>query len=661
MTRRQESGPSIFACNCVSMHVQHTHADVQHPVDRKSPSILGTHAVNETRFQFDHSTHNYQSDTGNAPTINVLNAFTTGSPTVGVSYTTLNEWEVTNMTTYTHGAHVIKWGGRFRHNSVADSAPSNFYGTITFAGGVAPVLDANNQIVPGQTENISSIEQYRRTLLFEQLGYTPAEVRMFGGGASQFSIAGGVPLTNVSQFDAGVFVNDDWRVKPNFTLSYGLRYEAQTNSGDLRDFSPRLSFAWGLGGTAKKPAKSVLRAGFGVFYDRLADSLALSALRYNGLTQQQYVVQDPDFYPNVPLASTLVGNLKSTTIDQLSNSIVSPYNAQMNIGIDRSLPKNITVAVNYIYSHTDHALITRNINAPYVAYGGAQPYGPAAGNIFLYESSGQGRQNQLVTNVNARMNRKVQLFGFFTVQNAHSDTDGLGTSPAYSYNMADEWGRSSFAPTVRAFVGGSVTIWKQISLAPHITAQTGTPFNIITGVDSNGDTLFTERPSLATAPGPGVVVTKYGMFNLNPGPNDTIIPRNYAVGPASFFVNLRISRTWGFGERTTSSGPTPGQGGPPGGGGGGGGGHGGGAMMMGGGGGPRGMGGGGNTTGKRYNVTLAASGRNIFNRVNYLPPNADLSSPAFGTYTAISGGGFGAGSNEGSSNRRIDFSLRFTF
>jgi hypothetical protein len=80
-------------------------------------------------------------------------------------------------------------------------------------------------------------------------------------------------------------------------------------------------------------------------------------------------------------------------------------------------------------------------------------------------------------------------------------------------------------------------------------------------------------------------------------------------------------------------------------------------MMMGGG----GRGGGGNVTGKRYNLTLAASGRNIFNHVNYLPPNADLSSSRFGEYTAISGGGFGGGGGAGSSDRRIDLSLRFTF
>jgi hypothetical protein len=651
-------------------------------------SIIGTHAVNETRFQYDHN-HDHQDATGTLPTINVLSAFTSGSPSIGLSYTSLNELELSNMTTYTHGSHVFKWGGRARHYSVNDAAPTNFNGTFTFAGAYAPVLDPNNPTAlpavvcstPGTAgcANISSIEQYRRTIFYEQLGYTPAQVRLFGGGASQFSLANGQPLSSVNQFDIGIFANDDWRLKPNFTLSYGIRYEAQTNSGDLRDFSPRLSFAWGLGGSAKKPAKSVLRAGFGVFYDRLADTMTLAAIRYNGITQQQYAVRDPSALdnpalfglfttpgvaPSIPTSSALSGFVQSASRTQISNSIVSPYIAQMNVGIDRQLPKNITVAVNYIYSRTDHSLLTRNINAPILALNGAQPYGAAAGNIFLYESAGQARQNQLVVNVNARINRRVQLFGFYVAQNAHSNTDGLATSPAYAYNESTEWGRSSFAPAQRLFLGGSVTIWKKISLAPHVTAHTGVPFNIVSGVDANGDTLFTERPSLATnLSAPGVVATRYGNFNLNPGPNDALIPRNYATGPASFFVNLRVARTWGFGERATASGPSQGDsgGGPPRGGGGrGGGGGGGGPMMMGGGGGPRGMGG-GDATGKRFNVTLSASGRNILNHVNYGTPVADLSSPQFGTYNTISSGGFGPGGGGASSNRRLDLALRFTF
>lgn len=645
-------------------------------------AVLGTHAVNETRFQYDHNRNYQNANTGTLPAINVSGAFIDGSPSIGLSWTTDNMFELSNMTTYTHGAHVMKWGGRMRHYSVGDASPTNFNGTYSFAGAYAPILDANNNpLSPGVTcsaanpnaaacMDITSIEQYRRTVYFLSKNMSLPAIRLLGGGATQYTVAAGNPIVDVGQFDIGIYAQDDWRIKPNFTLSYGLRYEAQTNSSDMRDFSPRLSIAWGLGGTAKKPAKTVLRAGTGIFYDRLSYNLTMNSLRYNGITQQQYVVINPNFYlTNVPALSTL--NAQTSSRDMISNSIVSPYIAQGNIGIDRQLPKNITVAVNYIFSTSNHSLRTRNINAPYLEYGGVQPYGPV-GNIFLYESSGRARQNQLIVNVNARMTRRVQLFGFYMAQNAHSNTDNLGSSPAYAYNESTEWGRSSFAPAHRVFMGGSITAWKRISLAPHVTAQTGLPFNIVTGRDTNGDTLFTERPALASsASAPGAVVTRWGTFNPNPGPNDTLISRNYGTGPGSFTVNLRVARTWGFGERATAAnGPQPGDGGPggPGGGGPRGGGGmgggprgGGGPMMMGGGGGRGGMGG-GDSTGKRFNLTLAGNARNLFNHSNYGSPIGMLSSPQFGTYNSLSSGGFGPGGGAGAANnRRLDLSLRFTF
>jgi outer membrane receptor for ferrienterochelin and colicin len=63
-------------------------------------------------------------------------------------------------------------------------------------------------------------------------------------------------------FDAGVFVQDHWRVKPNFTLSYGLRYEGQNWIADHADFAPRLSFAWAPWGKVGKPGKTVIRGGY---------------------------------------------------------------------------------------------------------------------------------------------------------------------------------------------------------------------------------------------------------------------------------------------------------------------------------------------------------------------------------------------------------------
>ncbi|MES1261617.1 MAG: hypothetical protein ABUS49_07775, partial [Acidobacteriota bacterium] len=159
---------------------------------------------------------------------------------------------------------------------------------------------------------------------------------------------------------------------------------------------------------------------------------------------------------------------------------------------------------------------------------------------------------------------------------------------------------------------------------------------------------------------------------ITPGPGQTIIPYNYGEGPSQFAVNFRLSRTWGWGERSTGTAGQGGQGGfgGPGGGGPGGGGPGGGGPRGGGGGGGfggggRGMGGlgGFGGTGKKYNLTFTVSARNALNHVNYGAPNGTLTSPFFGESTSLTGQGGGpfGGSGTAAGNRRVEFQLRFQF
>lgn len=131
-------------------------------------------------------------------------------------------------------------------------------------------------------------------------GLPAAEIRALGGGASQFNMSAGNPETSVHQIDTAVFVGDDWRLRSNFTLNLGLRYETQTNISDHADFAPRVAFAWAPGASNNKTSKTVIRGGFGIFYDRFALANTLTAARYNGVVQQQYVVVNPDTYPNAP-------------------------------------------------------------------------------------------------------------------------------------------------------------------------------------------------------------------------------------------------------------------------------------------------------------------------------------------------------------------------
>ena len=147
------------------------------------------------------------------------------------------------------------------------------------------------------------------------------------------------------QVDAGIFGGDEWRLRPNLTLNLGLRYETQSNIHDWRDIAPRVAFAWAPGSTAQKGGKTVLRAGFGVFYDRFALNNTLAAQRYNGVVQQQYVVTGPDFYPNLPTPATLAGFQSSQMIQEIGSRLRAPYILQSAVTLERQLPANTTIAV----------------------------------------------------------------------------------------------------------------------------------------------------------------------------------------------------------------------------------------------------------------------------------------------------------------------------
>ncbi len=237
---------------------------------------------------------------------------------------------------------------------------------------------------------------------------------------------------------------------------------------------------------------------------------------------------------------------------------------------------------------------------------------------------------------------------------------GFGAAPQFvsnSYDPTQDYGSAAFDVRQRAFIGGTISLPYALRLSPFIMANSGTPFNIIVGQDLNGDSIFNDRPALASTPGPGgrVVVTPYGTFNTVPIPGQPIVPIHYDDGPAVFTLNLRLSKTIGLGpklEGRAAAAGGPGGGGPHA--------HGGGlgARGLSGGGGP----GGGpfissGETSHKYNLTFSANARNLLNHVNYAAPIGNLDSPRFGISNALAGPPF----SSGAANRRIDLQMVFSF
>ena len=253
----------------------------------------------------------------------------------------------------------------------------------------------------------------------------------------------------------------------------------------------------------------------------------------------------------------------------------------------------------------------------------------------------------MIVNANVRIGSKVSLFGWYTLNSVNANTNGAGSFPNNQYDLAQNYGPTAYDVRNRLFVGGTIALPRGFRLNPFLVASSGIPFNITLGQDYNGDSIFNDRPTLATPgqTGPNIVVTKWGTFNLTPQAGQTVIPPYYGTGPGRFALNLRLSKTIGFGPETKSGG---GMSGGPGGGRGPRGGF-GGAM-----GGAMGL---GSATNRRYNLTFSVNARNIFNDINYAPLVGNLSSPIFGQPNAIAGGPYGSSS----APRKIELQAMFNF
>ena len=641
--------------------------NVEHEIRLTETMIVNPTTINETRFEYSWEKREQVGD-NSIPTISVADAFSGGGSQIGLSFNRTNTWELQNYTTTIIGGrsqHSVKFGGRIRNNSIADRSENNFGGNFTF-------INLNN---------------YRDTILDTSI-------------PTQYSVTTGTPQQDVSRTDAGVFFTDDWRVNPGLTLSFGLRYENQTNISDNNDFAPRFSFAWSPGAGGARAPKTVFRGGVGVFYDRFGENLTLQALRFNGTSQLNLVVNTNDSDPvrraaaialmqqpiftlsgvtNIPTAAQILAALpQSNTVRSIADDLQSPMTIQAAFAVERQLPAKTVLGLTFTSSRTYNVLRARNINSPdcplQINCLNAPRPQPTLGNIYEYESTGMLDQNRLNVNIRNNYSRNFSLFANYSLGFSNSDTDGAGSFPAYSYDLSDEFGRSSFDIRHNFVIGGNFNLPWGISMSPFIIANSGRPFNITRGVDANGDALFTERPSFATdlnrqcnfgtVASPVirncVVQTAYGNFDLQPIAGQTIIPRNYGQSPSSFTVNLRMGKTFGFGKSVQTAGAGGGQGGA-------GRGAGGGGIQMGGGGGPGGgrggFGGFGGADGRKpFNLNLGINFNNLLNTVNLGTPVGNLSSSRFGqsTSTASGFGGFGGG-GPSSANRRIELSARFSW
>ena len=610
--------------------------------------VINDHFVNETRFEYNRSIST-QTPVSTAPDLIIQQgAFSAGGSSQQSSHDHFDQLELQNISTLSLGAHAVKFGFRARDFRDANFSNAGFNGSFYFA---------------------------------QNSDFTNAETTPAAAAPIQLTYSTGNQNALANVFDGALWASDDWRVSNRLTVSGGLRWEAQNHVADHNDWSPRFSLAWALDGKHGKPSKTVLRAGYGIFYDRFTIE---SLLRINrSLEELRYVVQNNSATTQAELGNCFsqslstfnstacdIGQPTTRTIDQVTPNYHSPYAQQFAGSLERQITKGMTGTLTYLHTTGDHQLVEINANAPYFP-----TYQPSQGNIYQYLSEGFFKEDQMILNARAQVNPRLGFFGFYTLSIADSDgsaTDTVttnGVSPASnSLNLHQDYGRAYFVARNTVFVIANYLGPWGIRFNPFLLARSGHPFNITLPNDPYGDTFLVHRPGLASASDCTVNSTRYkqttyGCLDTEPtlSPGEALIQNNAGNGPSAVAFNLRISKEFAVGPKPTSAAHFGFPGGGRRGGGGPGGGFGGGGFS-----GPGGPGiFGGPQVDRKYHLNFSIQALNLFNNHDYGRPNGTVIAPGnlgnqpdlFGHSQSMATGLY----SNGSAVRRIYAQAIFTF
>jgi hypothetical protein len=634
-------------------------------IQASDSQTFGNRVISETRFEYtrDTTTNTVQNP---ATSIYVQGAQNSGGSGYGNYNDVATHFEVQSYTSVQLTNNFIRFGGRLRYSGDSNTNTTNFNGGFTY-GQSSVTYDAALQsaynalgynsagstcypgsIALGSTIPVSGICNYGLTQYYLNNSQTPhANI-----GPTQYTVDGGNPNISASVSDVGLYAEDEWKIRPSFTATYGIRYETQNRISDHHDVAPHVSVAWGLLPHNGAPT-FVVRGGYAIFFNRYGLGQVENVQRFNGVTELALTVKNPGCYT----AATCPAATPTTTLntDSQAPNLRTPYVMQAGGSIEHQINKNWTATATYLNSRGQHQFFSQNLQTTV----GASTY-----NNYQYVSEGIFKQNQLIVNSSYRGPAGTSLFGFYVFSHSNADTSGSGSFPSNpALGITADYGRAGFDVHHRLFLGGSAQFPYHITASPFLVVNSGAPFNITLGQDLIGDLIYNQRPAFcsATTTAANTVNSKYGCFDKGTTLAEPRVPINYAQGPAQFTLNMRITKTIGFGpklggksaQQSGPNGPPPGPmgGGPGGEGHGGGGGHHGGGGMF---------GGGGTSTGRKYNLTLGAQGLNIFNVVNYSNPVGNISSPQFGQQTQLAGGIFSS-NNGGTAVRRITLQANFTF
>ncbi|MBL8206502.1 MAG: TonB-dependent receptor [Blastocatellia bacterium] len=396
-----------------------------------------------------------------AQRIVVQEAFTGGGAQADFNRTE-EHWTFSQILTYSSGKHVVKAGVQvpdFSRRGINDQ--TNKLGTFFFS-------------------SLADYQQSKPFAFVQQQGRTKV---IFW------------------EMVLGAFVQNEIRMRPDLSIAVGLRYDWQNYfNEDSNNFNPRLSIAW----AADKVRKTVVRTGFGFFYDRTGPGPISDLLRFDGERLRRYVITNPSF-PN-PLANGQTLGAQPNSIVRLAPATVIPFILQYSVGVERQLQKTLALTASYIGTRGVNSFRSRDVNAPLPPLFATRP-DPNFMVIRQIESTGRMAGHALEVGLRGNVTRYFNGMLQYVFGHAWNDTSGINAFPANSYDLTGEWGRADFDIRHRFNLLGTVKAGKFFNLGMNLALNTGAPYTLTTGRDNNRDSQTLDRPmgvGRNTLEGPGI-------------------------------------------------------------------------------------------------------------------------------------------------------------
>lgn len=308
----------------------------------------------------------------------------------------------------------------------------------------------------------------------------------------------------------GYFVQDDWKLRPNLSVGAGVRYDHQTYPADRNNVAPRLSAAWAPG----KERKTVVRAGAGIFYDRMDTSPLRDVLRFDGRHLTRVVISQPGY----PDASGDRDESAPPAIVRFARDLRSPYFINASVSVDRQIANSATLSIAFLHASGKKMFRSRDVNAP--AGPGWLRTDAELSVVRQIESSARMSGRSLEISFRGDAGKRLSGMIRYRLGRTYNDTGGIDALPADSLDLSREWARADFdrLHRIHAFAALKLSAWLNLGLA--FEAGSGRPYTMTTGQDGNRDGSARDRPA-------GV-------------------PRNSLQGPGELSFDVRWSRDLTF-------------------------------------------------------------------------------------------------------------------